>query len=68
MATATERAPVPDTAAEKRHIAKIAKSAGVSMGESLRRAAVSVRSSDDDQILEEMIDQMNKPLADRIVQ
>lgn len=60
MATATERIPVLVTAAEKRHIAQMAKSAGLSMGEFLRRAAVSFRSSDDDQILEGMIDQMSK--------
>ena len=63
MATATERIPVLVTAAEKGHIAKMAKSAGLSMGEFLRRAAVSFRSSDDDQILEGLIDQMNKTTA-----
>jgi hypothetical protein len=60
MATATERIPVLVTAAEKGHIAKMAKTAGLSMGEFLRRAAASFRPSDDDQILEGMIDQMNK--------
>ena len=38
MATATERIPVLVTAEEKEHIAKMAKSAGLSMGEFLRRA------------------------------
>ncbi len=60
MATATERIPVLVTAEEKEHIARMAKSAGLSMGEFLRRAAASFRSSDDDQVLEGMIDQMNK--------
>lgn len=60
MATATERIPVLVTAAEKGHIAQMAKSAGLSMGEFLRRAATSFRSTDDDRILEGMIDQMNK--------
>ena len=60
MATATERIPVLVTAAEKGRIAKMAKTAGLSMGEFLRRAAASFHPSDDDQILEGMIDQMNK--------
>lgn len=63
MATATERIPVLVTAEEKGRIAKMAKSAGLSMGEFLRRAAASFCSNDDDRILEGMIDQMNKTTA-----
>ncbi|MFZ4540063.1 plasmid mobilization protein [Propionivibrio sp.] len=63
MATATERIPVLVTATEKGRIAKMAKEAGLSMGEFLRRAAASFRPSEDDQILEGMITQMNKTTA-----
>jgi hypothetical protein len=60
MATATERIPVLVSTAEKARIARMAKTAGLSMGEFLRRAAVAFRPSDDDKLLEGMIDQMNK--------
>ena len=60
MATATERIPVLVTAKEKRQIAVMAKNAGISMGELLRRAASSYHPSEDDRVLEGMIDQMNK--------
>jgi hypothetical protein len=60
MATITERIPVLVTAKEKARIAKMAKDAGLSMGEYLRRAAASFHPSDDDQALEGMIDQMLK--------
>ncbi|MBI3149421.1 MAG: hypothetical protein HYZ17_13000 [Betaproteobacteria bacterium] len=60
MAIATERIPVLVTATEKGRIAKMAKAAGLSMGEFLRRAAASFEPNDDDRILEGMIDQMNK--------
>jgi len=63
MATATERIPVLVTPMEKGQIAKMAKAAGVSMGEFLRRAASSYRSSEDDKVLLGMIDQMNKTTA-----
>jgi Ribbon-helix-helix protein, copG family len=63
MATATERIPVLVTPMEKGRIAKMAKAAGVSMGEFLRRAATSYRSSEDDEVLLGMIDQMNKTTA-----
>jgi hypothetical protein len=63
MATATERIPVLVTAKEKNQIATMAKNAGISMGELLRRAASSYRPSDDDRALEGMIDQMNKTTA-----
>ena len=60
MATASERIPVLVSTAEKARIARMAKTAGLSMGEFLRRAAAAFRPSDDDKILEGMIDQMNK--------
>lgn len=63
MATATERIPVLVTATEKGQIAKMAKSAGLSMGEFLRRAAASYRPNEEDKLLEGMIDQMNKTTA-----
>ncbi len=63
MATATERIPVLVTTTEKSKIAKMAKDAGLSMGEFLRRAATSYRPSEEDKLLEGMIDQMNKTTA-----
>ena len=63
MATATERIPVLVTAAEKGRIASMAKDAGLSMGEFLRRAAASFKPSEDEQLLEGMIVQMNKTTA-----
>ncbi|WP_297480642.1 hypothetical protein [Ferrovum sp.] len=63
MATATERIPILVTAAEKSQIAEMAKSAGVSMGEFLRRAASAYRPSEDDKMLEGMITQMDKTTA-----
>jgi hypothetical protein len=63
MAAATERIPVLVTAAEKGRIAKLARAAGMSMGEYLRRAAAAFRPDDNDELLEGMIDQMNKTTA-----
>ena len=63
MATATERIPVLVTSQEKAMIAKMAQEAHLSMGEFLRRAAASFRPSEDDKILEGMIDQMLKTTA-----
>ena len=60
MTTATQRIPVLVTATEKGQIAKMAKDAGLSMGEFFRRAAYSFSPSEDDKMLEVMIDQMNK--------
>jgi hypothetical protein len=60
MATATERIPVLVTVTEKGQIAKMAKTVGLSMGEFLRRAAAAYRPSEEDKVLEGMIDQMNK--------
>jgi hypothetical protein len=60
MATATERIPVLVTPREKKQIAKMAKDAGLSMGEYMRRAAAAFRASEDEKVLEGMIDQMLK--------
>ena len=60
MATATERIPVLVSGIEKKQIAKLAQSAGLSMGEYLRRAAAAFRPAEDEQALEKMIHQMNK--------
>ena len=63
LATATERIPVLVTVQEKAQIARMAKAAGVSTGEFLRRAAASFRTPEDQEILEGMIDQMTKTAA-----
>ncbi len=63
MGTATERIPVLVTATEKGQIAKMAKAAGLSMGEFLRRAAASFRPSEDEKVLEGMMAQMDKTTA-----
>jgi len=63
MTAATERIPVLVTPAEKKQIAKMAKDAGMSMGEFLRRAAASFRPTEDPQVLEGMIGQMAKTTA-----
>ena len=60
MTTATQRIPVLVTTTEKLRIAKMAKDTGLSMGEFLRRAAVSFNPSQDDAHLENMIVQMAK--------
>jgi hypothetical protein len=51
------------TPAEKSQIAGMAKDAGVSMGEYFRRAAMAFRPSEDEKLLENMIEQMNKTTA-----
>ena len=63
MATATERIPVLVTATEKGQIAQMARDAGISMGEFLRRAASAYRPSEEDKMLDGMIDQMIKTTA-----
>ena len=60
MANATQRIPVLVTAKEKAQIARMAKDAGLSMGEYLRRAAASFHPSEDDKALEGMIEQIAK--------
>jgi mobilization protein NikA len=51
------------TAKEKTQIARMARAAGMSMGEFLRRAAASFRPSEGEKVLEAMIDQMAKSTA-----
>ena len=60
MATVTARVPVLMTEAEKSRIVAKAQRAGLSTGEYMRRAAQSFRLSEDDKIMEGMIDQMLK--------
>lgn len=60
MATATERIPVLVTQTEKAQIAGMARNAGISMGEFLRRAASAYQPSEDETILLGMIEQMNR--------
>ena len=60
MATATARVPVLMTETEKARIVKKARQAGISTGEYMRRAADSFSPSNDDTVLENMIDQMLK--------
>lgn len=60
MTTATQRIPVLVTTREKSQIAKLAKDAGLSMGEFLRRAAASFSPSQDDAAIAGMIGQMLK--------
>ena len=63
MSVASERIPVLVTPGEKRQIARMAKAAGLSMGEFLRRAAESFHPSEDDELLAGMIGQMAKTTA-----
>ncbi len=61
MATMTKRITVLVTAAEKRRIARLAKSAGLSMSQFMRQAAASFNPSDD-KILEALFDQLDKSI------
>ncbi|MGF1645152.1 MAG: hypothetical protein ACFCUJ_16060 [Thiotrichales bacterium] len=63
MATASERIPVLVTPQEKALIAQKAQEAHLSVGEFLRRAASSFRPEEDESVLEGMIDQMQKTMA-----
>jgi len=56
--TATKRIHMLVTPTEKQKIAKKAAQAGISIGTFLKQAAAAYRSTEDDQILEWMIDQM----------
>lgn len=60
MTAATQRIPVLVTPAEKDQIVKMAKDAGLSMGEFLRRAAMAFQPAEDEKLLESMIEQMRK--------
>lgn len=63
MATATQRIHVLVTRQEKAFIANAAKAAGVSVGEFLRRAAASFNPTENEALLEGLIDQMVKTTA-----
>lgn len=64
MATASERIPVLVSPAEKAQIAEMARLAGVSMGEYLRRAAAAFNpGAEDDKMLAGMIEQIYKTTA-----
>nr|WP_206199268.1 hypothetical protein [Parasulfuritortus cantonensis] len=49
---------------EKTRIAQLAKASGISMGEFLRRAAISFQPSEDEALLVGLIDQMEKSTAE----
>ena len=63
MATATERIPVLVTPREKSDIARMAKAAGLSMGEFMRRAAAAFEPDDDARLIVPMIEQMVRTTA-----
>ena len=63
MATATSRIPVLVTAAQKARIEKMAKAAGVSTSEYIRRAAEAYRPSEDEALLEGLLGQVMKTTA-----
>lgn len=63
MASASERIPVLVTPSEKAAIAKRAREAHLSMGEFLRRSAASYCPTEDEMMLEGMIQQMVKATA-----
>ena len=60
MEAATQRIPVLVTPSAKIRIAKKAKDAGMSVGEYLRQAEAAFQPSEDERVLEGMIDQMLK--------
>lgn len=60
MATASERITVLVTPAEKKRIAKLAKEAGVSRGEFLRRSALSYWLPVEEAMLDQMLELLNK--------
>ena len=63
MATATARIPVLVTASQKARIEKLARAAGLSTSEYVRRAAVAYRPHEDEALLEGLLDQMTKSTA-----
>jgi hypothetical protein len=63
LTATTRRIPVLVTPAEKNRIAKMAKDAGLSMGEYFRRAAMAFRPAEEEKLFEGMIDQMNEATA-----
>lgn len=60
MTTASERITVLVTTMEKKRIVKLAKDAGLSTGEFMRRAAFACFTPAEEAVLEGMIEQMNK--------
>jgi hypothetical protein len=60
MTTATERIPVLVTKIQKQQLTAKAKSAGLSTGEFLRRAGESYSASEDQDLLEGLLDQVVK--------
>ena len=60
MTAATERITVHVTAAEKKRIEEKAKAAGMSIGEYIRRAALTYCMPEAEVVLDQMIQQMNK--------
>lgn len=60
MSAATERIPVLVTKAQKQRLAARAKAVGLSLGEFLRRAGEGYSPSDDDALLEALLDQIAK--------
>lgn len=63
MATATSRIPILVTAAQKTRIEKMAKAAGMSTSEYIRRAAEAYRPSEDEALLEGLLNQVMKTTA-----
>ncbi|MDE3009679.1 MAG: ribbon-helix-helix protein, CopG family [Pseudomonadota bacterium] len=63
MSAATQRIPVLVTPEEKERIASMARQAGLSMGEYLRRAAAAFRPTEDEAVLAGMIEQMTRTAA-----
>lgn len=60
MTTVSERITVLVTPAEKKRIAKLAKKAGVSRGEFMRRAALSYCMSVEEAMLDQMLERLNE--------
>ncbi len=60
MTTVTERIPVLVTKQEKARITRMARDAGLSVGEYLRRAAAAFRPDEDERVVLGMIDQVVK--------
>jgi len=60
MSIANQRIPVQVTTTEKTQISKLAKKAGLSVGEFMRRAAKSYNTSEDEKALNAILDQMLK--------
>jgi hypothetical protein len=66
MSIASLHIPVPVTLKQKARISKMAKEAGLTIGEFMRRAADSHVSREDEELLEGLIRQLNKSTAKTI--